>query len=394
MSETAHPHRVLIVGGGPAAMEAALALQRVAGDRVATTVLAPDSHFVARPMTVLAPFAAGGPERRALAGLVAEAGAVLERGALASVDAVAHEVRTTDGATIGYDSLLVAVGAVPRAPYERVLAFGAAGTDERMHGLIQDMEQGYLRRIAFLVPSGASWPLPLYELALMTADRAWDSGMDVEITLVTPEAAPLELFGAAASGSAWRLLKAAGIDVRTGAHPDVVEPKVVALRPGGERIEVDRIVTLAMPDGPAIDGLPHDSGGFLPVDRHGRVSGVADVYAAGDATNFAIKQGGIACQQADAAAEAIAAVAGADVEPGPFRPVLRGVLLTEQQARFMRRDASGTRGDRNTVAVRPLWWPPTKIAGRELSRHIADIHTRPVPEGRAGVEVDLPVSVG
>jgi sulfide:quinone oxidoreductase len=394
MPETAQPHRVLIAGGGPAAIEAALTLQRVAGDRVATTVLAPESHFVARPMTVLAPFAAGGPERRPLARLVGEAGATLREGALASVDPDRHEVRTTDGDAVPYDSLLLAVGAISRSSYEHALAFGGPGTEERMHGLIQDLEAGYVRRVAFVVPAGATWPLPLYELALMTADRAWESGMKVEITLVTPERTPLELFGAAASGSAAGLLKSAGIDVRTETTAEVPEPGAVALHPGGERFETDRIVTLPLLAGPRIDGVPADAEGFLPVDRHGRVRGVDDVFAAGDATNFTIKQGGIACQQADAAAEAIAAEAGAPLEPTPFKPVLRGVLLTEHETRFMRRDASGGSGDRNTVAVPPLWWPPTKIAGRELSKHLADIHTRPQPERRAGVEVDLPVSVG
>ena len=394
MTSHEHPHRVLIGGGGPAALEAALTLQRVAGDRVATTVLAPDSHFVARPMSVLSPFAAGGAERRPLEALVDEAGATLRPGALALVDAPGHRVLTTDGEVVPYDSLLLAVGGIQRVPYERALAFGGPGTGERMHGLIQDLEMGHVRRLAFVVPSGTSWPLPLYELALMTAERAWDVGVEVEITLITPEAAPLELFGAAASGSARELLEAAGIDVRTRTHADVPEPKVIVLRPGGERLGFNRIITLPVLKGPAIEGLPHDADGFLPVDRHGRVTGVDDVYAAGDATNFTIKQGGIACQQADAAAEAIAAAAGADVEPAPFRPVLRGVLLTEHETRFMQRDASGTGGDRSAVAVPPLWWPPTKIAGRELSKHLADIHTRPYPEGRAGVEVDMPVSVG
>jgi hypothetical protein len=46
------------------------------------------------------------------------------------------------------------------------------------------------------------------------------------------------------------------------------------------------------------------------------------------------------------------------------------------------------------VSVPPLWWPPTKIAGRELSKHLGDIDTRPTPPGRAGVEIDLPVSIG
>jgi sulfide:quinone oxidoreductase len=393
MPQTEQPHRVLITGGGPAAIEAALTLQRVAGDRVETTILAPDSHFVPRPMTVLEPFAAGGPERRPLASLVAEAGATLRSGTLASVDTDRHQIHTTEGDVAPYDSLLLAVGAVPRAPYEHALVFGGPGGEERMHGLVQDLEGGYVRRIAFVVPAGASWPLPLYELALMTADRAWETGMAVEITLITPEPSPLSIFGAAASGSAAGLLKAAGIAVRTAMQAEIPEHGIVVLR-DGERIEVDRIVTLPLLSGPEVAGLPHDAHGFLPVDRHGRVAGVEDVYAAGDATNFTIKQGGIACQQADAAAEAIAAKAGVEIEPGLFTPVLRGVLLTEHETRFMRRDVSGTTGDRTTVAVPPLWWPPTKIAGRELSRRLADIHTRPQPEGRAGVEVDLPVSVG
>ncbi|MGI8728981.1 MAG: hypothetical protein ACR2LK_03160 [Solirubrobacteraceae bacterium] len=58
--------------------------------------------------------------------------------------------------------------------------------------------------------------------------------------------------------------------------------------------------------------------GFTPVDEHGRVQGLADVYAAGDGTTYPVKQGGLACQQADAIAELLAANAGADVNPHPF----------------------------------------------------------------------------
>jgi sulfide:quinone oxidoreductase len=391
MSQTSQPHRVLIAGGGPAAIEAALTLQRVAGDRVATTVIAPDPDFVARPMTVLAPFGAGGPERRSLAGLVAEAGATLRSGSLAAVEPEQHRVRTPDGEILEYDSLLLAVGAVPRIPFEHALAFGTRGSEERMHGLIQDLEDGYVRRIAFVVPGDSSWPLPLYELALMTADRGWESNLQPEVTLVTPEDAPLGIFGAEASANVVSMLGAVRIRIVAGARPEVPEAGVVRVEPGGERLHVDRIVTLPLLAGPHIAGLPADAEGFLPVDRSGRVAGVDDVYAAGDATNFAIKQGGIACQQADAAAETIAAVAGADIVPVPFAPILRGVLLTEHQRRFMHRGAGD---DASTVTVPPLWWPPTKIAGRELSQHVADIDTRPVPADRAGVEVDLPMRIG
>jgi sulfide:quinone oxidoreductase len=47
--------------------------------------------------------------------------------------------------------------------------------------------------------------------------------------------------------------------------------------------------------------------------------------------------------------------------------VLRGMLLTERWTRFLRRDASG---DDSAVAGRALWWPPTKIAGRELAAYL------------------------
>jgi len=96
---------------------------------------------------------------------------------------------------------------------------------------------------------------------------------------------------------------------------------------------------------------------------------VPGVFAAGDITAFPIKQGGLACQQADAAAMQIAADAGADVQPEPFKPVLRGMLLTERWARFLRRDAAG-HGEQTDVAGRALWWPPTKIAGRELAGYL------------------------
>lgn len=388
------PYRVLIAGGGPAAMEAALTLQRIAGDHVATTVLAPDAGFAVRAMMVLEPFAAGGREHHRLDDLVSAAGATRRQGALASVDPVAHTVLTTDGETLDYDALLVAVGAVPRAPLPYGLAFGTPGTSERMHGLIQDVEGGHVRRIAFIVPAGATWPLPLYELALMTANRAWETGIETELTFVTPEPEPLGLLGPQASRAVTELFAATSIDLRTSAHAEMPDARTVVLHPHGQRIHVDRVITLPLLDGAAIDGLPKDVSGFLPIDRHGRIVGVEDVYGAGDAANFDIKQGGLACQQADAAAEAIAAAAGLPVIPKPFTPVLRGVLLTERGAQFMRRDASGTAGDASTTAVAPLWWPPTKIAGRELSHHLGDIHTRPRPDDHAAIEVEQPVSAG
>jgi sulfide:quinone oxidoreductase len=100
------------------------------------------------------------------------------------------------------------------------------------------------------------------------------------------------------------------------------------------------------------------------------VSGAEDVYAAGDGTNFPVKQGGIACQQADAVAEVIAKAAGASVEPRSFRPVLRGQLITGGESRFMRTSLSGSAGASPESSPETLWWPPTKVAGRYLAPYL------------------------
>ena len=141
-----------------------------------------------------------------------------------------------------------------------------------------------------------------------------------------------------------------------------------------ETLAVERVVSLPSVLGPQLDGLTADADGFIPVDLHGLVQGEHDVYAAGDATNSPIKQGGVASQQADAAAEAIAARVGAAVEPQPFRPVLRGLLLTGSTPRYMRAEVSGGRGEDWRVSDHALWWPPSKIAGKRLAPYLALRH--------------------
>ncbi len=92
----------------------------------------------------------------------------------------------------------------------------------------------------------------------------------------------------------------------------------------GDTLEADQVVALSQPKGPCVPGLPADDDGFIEIDNYARVIGLDDVYAAGDATTFPIKQGGIATQQADTAVEMMAARLGAGVKPPAFRPVLRG----------------------------------------------------------------------
>jgi CBS domain-containing protein len=115
------------------------------------------------------------------------------------------------------------------------------------------------------------------------------------------------------------------------------------------------------------------------------------VYAAGDITTFHVKQGGIAAQQAEAAAEAIAAAAGATLVPRPFRPVLRGLLLTGDGPRYLYGERSGGVGQASTE---PLWWPPAKIVGRYLAPFLAErvgarAQTGPAAGSGVSVEVEL-----
>ena len=168
------------------------------------------------------------------------------------------------------------------------------------------------------VPAATTWPLPLYELALLTAGYLTDHGTrGVDVLLVTPEERPLALFGSEASEALQELLEIRGIELHTGTAPIAWHDGLLEVA-GLPPIDADAVVALPQLVGPALPGLPHDGAGFVPTDAHGRVPGTADVYAAGDSTQFPLKQGGIATQQADAVAAAIAADVGASVESPRF----------------------------------------------------------------------------
>jgi sulfide:quinone oxidoreductase len=366
--------RVLIAGGGVAALEAVIALRKLAGERIAITMLSPEDEFVYQPLSVGDPFALGPAKRYPLARIGEDFGVELLRGALASADPEAHTIRTSDGDEHSYDAVLVAVGAAREPAYEHVLTFRGQEDGERAHGLLQDLEGGYVRRVAFVVPPGNVWSLPLYELALMTAARAREMSLDdAQITVVTPEESPLAIFGLQASEEVARVLHDAGVAVETGAHAVIEGPAQVVLRPSGNTLDCDRIVALPRIVARRIDGLPSNEDGFVPIDEHARVPDTECVWAAGDGTAFPVKQGGIACQQADAGASDIARWAGADVEAEPFRPVLRGQLLTGSSPRFMRHHLEGGHGEDSEVSQQALWWPPSKIAGVHLAPYLDEL---------------------
>jgi sulfide:quinone oxidoreductase len=364
MSE--NPLRVLVAGGGVAALESVLALRSLAGDRVALELLAPGADFAQRPYSVRSPFT-GEPAPEVA---FDRTHVVHHRGSLAEVHPDHHEVRTTDGGLLPYDRLIVAVGAQPAEGVPGATLFRGPVSAGAVEGALERAGD----RVIFTAPAESTWSLPLYELALLAAHARPDGPA---ITIVTAEPRPLDLFGPTASDAVARLLLRAGIECITQSAPAEVIDDTLLLR-DGRLIPADVVIALPRLQGRRIPGLPADQDGFLAIDAHARVYDVPDIFAAGDITAGPIKQGGLATQQADAAAEAIAAAAGARLDPRPYRPILRGLLLTGDRPLYMRHDLSTNdvlarplRYAPDRTSRSPLWWPSEKIVGRYLTGYLA-----------------------
>jgi sulfide:quinone oxidoreductase len=388
--------KVLIAGGGVAALEAALALRDLAGERVHVRLLAPDAEFRYQPLAVSEPFGLGDVVHLDLDELLSRLGATRIPAGLTGIDAWRHVAHTTKNVEVEYDVLLVACGALPLPAVPGATTFRGPADTAAVKQLLDELVAGTARSVAFVIPWGSVWSLPAYELALLTAAHLRERDVHgVELTIVTPEIEPLQLFGRQASRAIFELLVNADVAVRGDTYAGSFTDGLLEL--GTTTVlEVDRVLALPRLEGAPLDGIPQTLSGFVPVDEHCRVQGVEGVYAAGDITSFTVKQGGIATQQADAAAEAIAAAAGADLEPRPFHPILRGLLLTGRAPRYLRRDLADEPDREPIASIDRLWWPPAKIVGRYLAPFLAELAGSPrheeLPEpvpGAVPIEVAL-----
>ena len=365
------PFKILIAGGGVAGVEAALALRDMAGQRPEIVLLAPRPDFVYRPLSVQEPFATAGAGRYPLDEVARECNLELRRDGIGSLEPERRTLVTLAGESLEYDALLLAPGARAQPLLRHALTIDDARLDEQLHGLIQDVEAGYTHKLAFIVPDGRGWPMPIYELALMTARRAWEMNTQVSVTIVTPEPAPLSIFGEAVSDAVRRLLDENGVLAVCGTSAQTPEPGQVALGPGERVLHVERVIALPELLGPSVPGVPSDDRGFIRIDSDCRVRGLERVWAAGDATDFPIKHGGLASQQADAAAAAIAALAGAAVEPVTFAPVLQSVLLGGRRPLYLSARLSPDGPVESSASDEPLWSDQPKIAARYLGPYLA-----------------------
>lgn len=346
--------RIVVAGGGVAGLEAVLALQSLAGELLEIELLAPARHFTYRPLAVAAPFDATPVNRLPLAAIAHERGVMLRRDALARVLSEHGRVLTQGGVHLRFDALVIALGARPIEAVPGALTFRGPQDAGRVEDLVERLRRRELGSVSFVVPGAGVWALPLYELAMQTAVALAADGVAAELTITTPEPAPLAAFGAAASAEVAKLLAARAIELRAGCEP-------------ADAPAADATIALPWLRGPRVRGLPSDRDGFIPVDDFTRVAGFELIHAVGDSAVHALKQGGLAAQQADVAAHAIAAAAGAAVEPYRYEPVLRGVLLAGGEVRYLRGAPDGS----SEASDEMLWWPPAKIAGRHLAPYLA-----------------------
>ena len=369
---------VVICGGGIAGIEGLLRLRRLAGNSVRVTLLSPEDEFVYRPLAVREPFAQAEARRYPLERIASDTGATWVRDRLASVDVDARKVHAESGDELSFDALLLALGARESSPYEHAHVFSDLDAGQSLREIVREIELRRLKSVAFVLPHWPVWPLPLYELALMTAARARSIGLDLQISFITPEGRPLKAFGQAAADAVLRLLAQAGINLHTGVVAHVPAPQLVMF--GETRLEVQRIVTLPRVNGPAVPGIPAGNGWFVPIDARCLVKDTNDrVFAAGDATDFPVKHGGIGAQQADTAAAGIAHLAGIGECPPPVEPVIRGMLLSGDRPLYLAARVVDGLGWRSEVYERPPWPAEEKVVAEELGPYLRTLSAAAAP---------------
>lgn len=313
-----------------------MALRTLAGDRVTMALVSPDPVFCYRPAATAEVFAEGPSELYDLRSITSDFGATHHRARLESVGPTAKYVRLSSGVRLEYDMLVLAVGARGRSSISGALTFRDQRDGPLFRRLLADVRQGNVTRLVFALPAGFSWPVPLLELALLSRTYAAEHGRALRITVVSPESRPLAAFGSEASCLVEELLETRQVHFVGGATAEAVRRGGSLELNSGERIEADRVVATPQLRGQWITGIPASWWGFVPTDVAGAVDGVPDVYAAGDMTTFPIKQAGLATQQSDRIAHAIAERIGVAVPSDAEGYVLQARLLGGERPLVLR----------------------------------------------------------
>ena len=309
---------------------------------------------------------------------------------------------TRDGDNVNFEYLLLAAGGRSRRALRQGELWVRGGDPGFLDDMIAELGAGKIHRVAVVVPRGARWSLPAYELALVLA---WSTAQaaDAHVAVITSEEQPLAALGTATSAAVVGELEAAGVEVLAGveavdapadaAHAvgrsngvqlvlvaegadaadalsgQPTDPARLRLS-GGSRVAFDRLISLPTVVGPSIAGVAADARGFVEVDESLRVRGSERVWAVGACLAATLEHGALAARQADAAIAAIAAEISGTSLPEPLHPGatdLTGILLTGRREQWLVENPVGTR----EPSTRCLWWPPGRAVGTMLAEQIA-----------------------
>jgi sulfide:quinone oxidoreductase len=377
---TSPPDRahVLIAGGGFGGVETMLALRALAPEQVKVSLISTSPLLAYKPAATTESFEDAPSLAYDLQEIATDVGATFRIDRVEAVAPAAHRVRLASFTHLDYDALVLAVGARASSAIPGALTFRDQHETHHVRRLMSEVGSGAVRRILFAVPRGCSWPLPLYELALLAADHIDRLGVSCDVVLVSAETAPLCLFGPETSRLVADLLAERGVGFAGDSDPQRVDRSGALVLASGETLLADRVISAPRLRGPRISGLPADRSGFVTTGAFGEVIGLGDVYAAGDMTSYPIKQGGLATQQADAIARRIASERGAEVTHSRTRHVLRARLVGGERPVYLRTelDAFGHAGSSTLHGVFDSSepdMPPEKVFGRYLTPYL---HTR------------------
>jgi sulfide:quinone oxidoreductase len=414
---------VCVVGAGTAGLEGLLTVHEQLGDSVDLRVIAPEREFRYRPMSAGSLFRPT-EEREALIGdISAEVGANYLCEPVVAVYEDDRCVVTRDGDTVSFDYLLLAPGARDARSLQQGFVW-ERGQDPGFLDQVRDsIRTAPGGRVAVIVPRGARWSVPAYELALVLAWASASTG--TEVSLITAEARLLGMLGRDATSLITRELQDAGVVAVTGV--EVVDAPHSELRSSGpidvilvpesttseedaltgkpteshhgasEAQSFDFVIALPTVRGPAIPGVRSDTAGFVEVDTGLKVGGSERVWAAGGCIAAALEHSALSALQGDVAAAAITRAVNpscgdAHLEiPTPL--LVTGILLSGQRDRWLAENPAGTR----QPSTRCLWWPPGRAVGHMLAGRIAawDPSVQgTLPDLADGVPICVPVVLG
>jgi sulfide:quinone oxidoreductase len=383
--------KVTVLGGGFAGLETAFYLRHRIGDRADLTLVTDQDYFLFKPNTIYIPFGAEpGRFKIDLKKPTRKRDIELIINRAREVDLHGKKIRTEDGKSAGYDFLVIATGAGMRPqeiPGLEQHALTPWTVDEMLRlrsgleRMIEKARNGAFQRLLFVVPPNNKCSGPLYELVMMidTWLRQQAVRPKVDIVWSTFEESYIQAFGPRLNTVVADEFEERGINGFRGYVVTGIEPGRVHYQ-NGEIQEFDLL--LSFPPYIAKErfiDLPSDDRGFIQVDPDSRrVKGVDNVFAAGDAADFPIKQAFLALLQGDAVGEHIgAAILGLKPQVR-FEPMSMCVMEELNKATFAQVPLEYTKdplkpvtvdvddAEHYKVGVSPLWRVGKKVLGYYL----------------------------